>query len=161
MEMELKTRAFAKGKDAPESVVGGSTNAAAKTEVDKPTASGTGTGTGTSTEVEAATDEELDKYCTGIAEEIQKKLKLPEEAKELVAKKKLKKLKCNMTIGLDPTGNVKKLEITKAADMDSVNGALQRAINSCSPFKDMPVIKDDLLMMLVKFDGTDVKIERP
>jgi hypothetical protein len=164
MEVELKNRAAIQGKDAPESVVGGSTNTSAKTEVDKKhTTGGTETGTGTSTEsdVKAATDEDLDKYCTGIAEAIQKKLKLPEEAKEHVAKKKFKKLKCNMTIGLDPTGNVKKLEITKAADMDSVNGALQKAINGCSPFPNMPVIKDDMLMMLVKFDGTDVKIERP
>jgi hypothetical protein len=164
MEVELKNRAALKGQEAPESVRGGTTNTISKTEVTTNTAGGTGTGTGTSTEsdVKTASDDDLDKYCEVVSEAIQKKLKVPEEAKELVAKKKLKKLKCNMTIGLDPTGNVKKLEITKAADMDSVNGALQKAINGCSPFQDMPVInKDDLLMILVKFDGTDVKAERP
>jgi hypothetical protein len=160
MEVELKNRAALKGQEAPESVVGGTSNTAGKTEVKPSTASGTETGKGES-DVKTASDDDLDKYCEVVSEAVQKKLKLPEEAKELVAKKKLKKLKCNMTIGLDPTGNVKKLEITKAADMDSVNGALQKAINGCSPFPDMPVIKDDLLMILVKFDGTVVKAERP
>jgi hypothetical protein len=163
MEVELKQRAALAGQAAPETVVGGVNDKSAKTNTVTTTASGTETGTGTSTvpEVKTASDEELDKYCDLVAETIQKKLKLPVEAKEAIEKKKLKKLKCSMTIGLDPTGNVKKLEITKAADMDSVNGALQKAINGCSPFADMPVIKDDMLMIMVKFDGTNLKAERP
>jgi hypothetical protein len=164
MEVVLKNRAATAGAAAPETVVGGINDNSGKVATATTTTTG-GTGTTTATapesDVKAASDEDLDKYCTTVADVIGKKLKLPDEAKELVEKKKFRKLKCSMTIGLDPIGNVKKLEITKAADMDSVNGALQKAINSSSPFADMPVIKDDMLMILVKFDGTEVKASIP
>ena len=96
-----------------------------------------------------------------MAEAVEKKLKLPDDAEELVKKKKFKKLKTSITIGIDNDGSVKKLDCTAQADLDSVNGALQKAINACSPFANAPATKDGMFQILIKFDGEHVKAMRP
>ena len=167
MEIILKNRAAEAGKADPTSVVGGTKDTAGTETVKKDTTTGSGTGTGTATgtttapEEKFASDDELEKYCSVVAEAVEKKLKLPEDAQELVSKKKLKKLKESMTIGIDNTGAVTKLNINKAPELDSMNAALQHAINGSSPFADAPQTKENLASFKVTYDGEHIKVTIP
>ncbi len=163
MEVVLKNRAAEIVKADPQSNRGGlKDDTSAITKVDKNTTTTTGSATGTTTaedESKFASDDDLDKYCTSVASEIEKKLRLPDDAKELVAKKKLKKLKEAITIAIDDGGMVKKMDITKAPELESMSPALQKAINGSSPFADAPKTKDQQWQIKVIYDGEHVKAE--
>jgi hypothetical protein len=107
-----------------------------------------------------ATDEEIDKYCKTIAESVQSKLKLPDDALDEIKKEHFKKLKCTLTVAIDGDGKVTKLELTKPSELDSSVNALQHAVNACSPFDGVPHTKTDSLEVLVKYDGKKIKVER-
>ncbi|MDR3612420.1 MAG: hypothetical protein P4L53_02570 [Candidatus Obscuribacterales bacterium] len=111
-------------------------------------------------ERKVASDEDIDSFCETIATSIFDKMKLPDEVQKDVEEKHFKKLKCTLTVGIDPDGNVKKLELTKSAENDAVTNALQKAVNACAPFEDAPQTKDPLLTVVVKFTGDKVKVER-
>ena len=126
------------------------------------TGSGTGAGTATTTEDDSkyTSDEDIDKYCETVADNVEKKLKLPDDAQDLADKKKFKKLKATMLVGINNAGEVRKLQIVKQPELDSVTEAFQKAINSCSPFSGAPQTKDDILTLKVIFDGEHMKVVR-
>jgi hypothetical protein len=107
-----------------------------------------------------ASDEDLDKYCKTIAEQVQAKLKLPDDALDEIKKEHFKKLKCSLTVGIDGEGKVTKLELNKVSELDSAVGALQHAVNACSPFEGVPHTKSGNLEVMVKYDGKKIKVER-
>ncbi len=113
------------------------------------------------TEQPLASDADLDKYCTVIADAIRSKLKLPDDAQDEIKKEHFKKLKCTLNVAIDEDGKVTKLDLTKPAELDSIVQALQRAINACSPFENVPHTKNDSIDVLVKYDGKKLKVERP
>ncbi len=155
MEVALKQNAN-NATTGDNSVVAGSTSGGEKKE-----ASTTEAGAEAKKEQREATDEELDKYCEVLAKSIQAKLKLSDEAEEARKGEHFKKLKCAMTVGIDQDGNVKKLEISKSAEMDAATAALQKAINTAAPFEDVPKTKNNMLEILVKYNGKEIKVERP
>lgn len=106
-----------------------------------------------------ASDEDLDKYCATIKDAIQAKLKLPDEVKDEIEKKHLKKLRTSFSVGIDEQGNVTKLELTKPAEMEAVSHALERAINACAPFADVPHTKEETLTIIIKYNGKELKVE--
>jgi len=159
MEVALKNRAAKIAETTPGIIVEGGTHDTSGQSAAPP--GNNATGTSTAVEEKVATEDELDKYCDVVSDAVEKKLKLPEDAEALVAKKKFKKLKSSMTIGIDNGGEVKKLDYTQAAEMESMNGALQKAINACSPFENAPKTKEGIFQMVVKFDGEHIKTVRP
>ena len=148
MEIALKDRANKMG--------GKATARAARTETDvKPSE------VEQTKEAPLASDEDLDKYCDKVAEAVQAKLKVPDDVAEEIKKEHFKKLRCTLTVTIDETGAVKKLDLTKPSELDSSSGALQKAINACSPFQDVPHTKTKSVDVLVKYDGKKVKVKRP
>ncbi|HEY9754915.1 MAG TPA: hypothetical protein V6C97_07140 [Oculatellaceae cyanobacterium] len=163
MEVEFKNRASKVSQEIPKSNVGGEIKDNAGTIKMTTTGSGTGSSTGTTTsesESKFTSDEDIDKYCDVVSEAVEKKMKLPDDAQDLADKKKFKKLKASMLVGINNAGEVRKLQIVKQPELDSMTEAFQKAINSSSPFENAPQTKDDMLMLKVSFDGEHVKVTR-
>jgi hypothetical protein len=163
MEVALKNRAADIQDKIPNSNVGGNIeNNSGTVKMPATTGSGTAASTATTTDEDSkyTSDEDIDKYCDTITEEVEKKFKLPDDAQDLADKKKFKKLKASMLVGINNAGEVRKLQIVKQPELDSVNEAMQKAVNSCSPFANAPQTKDDMLMFKVNYDGEKMKVTR-
>jgi len=94
-------------------------------------------------EMPLATDKEIDQFAVQLADDIQSKLKAPDDAQDELKKKKPKGLKATINVGINTQdGTITKLEITHPAEIDSITQALSKAINSAAPFKDAPRTKD-------------------
>lgn len=125
------------------------------------------TGTTTATgepEVEKpiATDAELDSFAKKVEDDIQAKLKLPEDVQEELKKKKSPKgFKSEINVRVNGAGAINKLEITQQADLESMSPALERAINGAAPFKDTPRTKDGNIDLIVTLVRDDIKVSRP
>ena len=111
-----------------------------------------------------ASDADLKAFFDQVKEDIKGKLDLPDFAKEELKKDKAirRKWKIRLTVGVDTDGNVKRLEKQEMndEDLDQVSNALQRAVNSAAPFKNVPHTKKPEFMFLVKLSGDKVKVER-
>jgi len=109
-----------------------------------------------------ASDKDIDDFMKKIGDQIQAKVKLPEDAADELKNKHIKALKCIFTVGIaDDDGSVKKLEITEPAELDSMNNAVQKAITACSPFADPPRTKEGMLTILIKATADKIKVELP
>lgn len=108
-----------------------------------------------------ATDEQIETFIAGIQKKLQQKLVLPKEAKDELKKKKSKKLKATVTVGIDNEGNVKKIEITEPSEWEKVNASLVKDVNGCAPFANAPKTKSGMLTMLIILRKDEITVERP
>jgi hypothetical protein len=135
----------------------------------KPVVANTGTTTDATTttgqkaeDKPLATDKELDAFAKSAQEQIQDKLKIPDDVQEELKRKHPMPLKATLNVGIsDDDGSVTKLELTKQAQMDSLNQALEKAVNSAAPFKDPPRTKDGTIGILVSINKDQLKVELP
>ncbi|HEY9717779.1 MAG TPA: hypothetical protein V6C69_09945, partial [Trichormus sp.] len=133
----------------------------------KPVVAETATATDTATsgkteEKPLATDKELDAFAKSAEAQIQEKLKIPDDVQEEMKKKHPQPLKATLNVGIsDDDGSVTKLELTHQAQMDSLNQALEKAVNSAAPFKDPPRTKDGTIGIMVSINKDQLKVELP
>jgi hypothetical protein len=133
----------------------------------KPVVAETATTTDTTTsgkteEKPLATDKELDAFAKSAEAQIQEKLKIPDDVQEEMKKKHPQPLKATLNVGIsDDDGSVTKLELTHQAQMDSLNQALEKAVNSAAPFKDPPRTKDGTIGIMVSINKDQLKVELP
>jgi hypothetical protein len=134
------------GEGEHKMIVGsGTTTAAKSSDADKPLAS----------------DSDIDEFAKHVAADIQDKLKIPDDAKEELKKKK-KGLKASINVGISgEDGKINKLEITQQSEVDALNGALSKAINAATPFKDPPRTKEGTINVTVTLDKEQkIKVTR-
>jgi hypothetical protein len=102
----------------------------------------------------------IEEFDAKVASAIQAQFTLPTEGKEELKKEKSKKLKVEITVGIAHDGSVRKLDITKQSELESVNKAVIKAINAATPLANVPTTKDDLLMLAVKLNGKKIAVEK-
>jgi hypothetical protein len=112
-------------------------------------------------EVAFATDEQIAEFLGKVREKLQDKLSLPKQAADELKKKKSKKLKTTVSVGIDNDGNVKKIDITEPSEWDKINDAVVKDINSQAPYKDAPKTKDGLLTFMVYLKKDQLSVELP
>jgi hypothetical protein len=112
-------------------------------------------------EKEIATDKEVDDFVGSLDKVIQSKFKTPEDIEDLLKKKKPPKIRTALNVVINEDGSVKKLEITEPGDFDSATTALTKAVNNSTPFEAVPHTKDGQISVIVKLDGSKIKVERP
>jgi hypothetical protein len=108
-----------------------------------------------------ATDDEIDAFVKTAQEKLQNKLALSDELQETLQKKKTKKLKVTMTVGIGNDGSVKTLELTEPSDNEKLNHALEKDITSCAPYADAPKTEKGVLKLLVSLNRDKLKVELP
>jgi len=108
-----------------------------------------------------ASDEDIDTFVTSLEPLLQEKLRIPDDLQELLKKHHPPKIKTTLTVGIDETGQVSKLEITKPGDYDSASSAVTKAVNACTPFADVPHTKDGSITVLVSLSQNKIKVEKP
>lgn len=108
-----------------------------------------------------ATDEEIQVFLQQLEMKLSQELSIPEELQDELKKKKSKKLKVTLTVGIDHDGNIKKMEITEPSEVDKVNNALIKDVNSQAPFVGVPKTKTDLLMIVVNMNKDQVRVRLP
>jgi len=108
-----------------------------------------------------ASDKEIDDFTKHIEQDIQAKLKLPDDVNDLLAKKKTKGLKSAMNVVISSAdGKITKLEFTQQSDTTDLNDALGRAVSGSAPFADPPNTKDGSLQFTVSLDKDTIRVAR-
>lgn len=124
-----------------------------------------GTGTTTTTGDNAATgefasDEDVKSYLAGVEEKIQSKLELPGEVEDELKKKKSKKLKVTVQAVVNEAGQLTKINISEASEVEAVSNAVVNAVNSAAPFEDTPKTKDGKVSFKVRLNMDKVTVEK-
>ena len=127
-----------------------------KTKDDDPTA----TTTSTDVQSDLATPEQITAFLTKTSEKIQGALTLPKEAADELKKKKSKKMKVRVVVGVDQEGTLTKIEIAEPSELESVTNAVVKAINNSTPFETPPKTKDGKLSLRVSLDMDKITVEQ-
>jgi hypothetical protein len=109
---------------------------------------------------EVSTPEQISEFLTKTSEKIQGGLTLPAEAADELKKKKSKKLKVRVVIGVDEVGNLTKIEIAEPSELESVTNAVVKAIKDSTPFENLPKTKDNKLTLRVNLDMEKITVEQ-
>lgn len=109
---------------------------------------------------EVATPEQIAEFLTKTAEKIQGKLTLPNETADELKKKKSKKMKVRVVVGLDEEGKLTKIEISEPSELESVTTAVVKAINNSTPIENVPKTKDGKLSLKVSLDMDKISVEQ-
>jgi len=129
----------------------------AKEKADNPDATTTGTTTGAS---DVATPEQVAEYLTKTGEKIQGGLTLPNEVADELKKKKSKKLKVRVVVGVDDEGKLTKIDISEPSELESVTNSVVKAINSATPFDTPPKTKSGKLSLKISLDMDKITVEQ-
>jgi hypothetical protein len=127
-----------------------------KNKEDDPTA----TTTSTDVQSDLATPEQITAFLTKTSEKIQGALTLPKEAADELKKKKSKKMKVRVVVGVDQEGTLTKIEIAEPSELESVTNAVVKAINNSTPFETPPKTKDGKLSLRVSLDMDKITVEQ-
>ncbi len=109
----------------------------------------TATATSTADATDLATPEQIAEFLTKTGEKIQGALTLPNEAAEELKKKKSKKMKVRVVVGLDAEGKLTKIDISEPSELESVTNAVVKAINNSTPFEAPPKTKEGKLSLKI------------
>ncbi len=107
-----------------------------------------------------ATPEQITEFLTKTGEKIQGALTLPKEAADELKKKKSKKMKVRVVVGVDPEGKLTKIEIAEPSELESVTNAVVKSINNSTPFETPPKTKDGKLSLRVSLDMDKISVEQ-
>lgn len=107
-----------------------------------------------------ATPEQITEFLTKTGEKIQTALTLPKEADDELKKKKSKKMKVRVIVGVDAEGKLTKIEISEPSELESVTNAVVKAINNSTPFESPPKTKDGKLSLKISLDMDKITVEQ-
>jgi outer membrane biosynthesis protein TonB len=113
------------------------------------------------TAVTYSSDEDIQKFLSDLQTKLQEKLSLPKQAADELKKKKSKKLKTTVSVGVDNDGNVKRIEITEPSEWEKINNAVVKDINGCAPFANAPKTKEGILTFMVYLKKDQISVELP
>ena len=112
-------------------------------------------------EMPLSTDKEIGTFSKNVEKSLQDHLKVPDDVQQMIKDKHFKTLKGKFSIEIgQEDGSIKKLEMTELAETDSLNTALQKAINGAAPFEDPSRTKEGIIPLTVKIIGDKIKVER-
>ncbi|HEY9714149.1 MAG TPA: hypothetical protein V6C72_11810, partial [Chroococcales cyanobacterium] len=112
-------------------------------------------------ETPIADEEDVEVYCRKMQEQLQDKLKLPDDIQETLSKKKDAKIKAGLKVGIDEEGHVTKLEIVEGANNQSAIDALTKDVNSLAPYEAVPHTKSGTLTVIVKLHNDKISSVEP
>ncbi len=117
------------------------------------------TATDTTEAADLASPEKVTEFLTKVGEKIKGALTLPVESAEELKKKKSKKMKVRIVVGVDTAGNLTKIDIAEPSELESVTNAVVKAIKESTPFEDMPKTKEGKLSLRVSLDMDKITVE--
>lgn len=120
----------------------------------------TATTTSTAEPSDLGTPEQINEFLTKTGEKIQAALTLPNEAAEELKKKKSKKMKVRVVVGIDAEGKLTKIDIAEPSELESVTNAVVKAINNSTPFETPPKTKEGKLSLKISLDMDKITVER-
>ncbi|MBA3857919.1 MAG: hypothetical protein C0507_13525, partial [Cyanobacteria bacterium PR.3.49] len=109
---------------------------------------------------EVATPEQMNDFLTKTGEKIQGGLTLPSEVADELKKKKSKKLKVRVIVGVDADGNLTKIDISEPSELESVTNAVVKAIKDSAPLENLPKTKDGKLSLRISLDMDKITVEQ-